>query len=94
MLKLRQYTKTVQAINQAGPWNQVSSATGPIALFDYPVTQSPFIDLNQCAYLNYSIEVSEIKGVNPPQNSQTNSVTVLFGRRTVEWEWRGRMYIS
>jgi len=61
MLKLRQYTKTVQAINQAGPWNQVSSATGPIALFDYPVTQSPFIDLNQCAYLNYSIEVSEIK---------------------------------
>jgi hypothetical protein len=33
----------------------VSSATGPMAHLDWPITISQFRDLDQCTFLNYSI---------------------------------------
>lgn len=54
-LKSRGYTRTIQAIEETGPWPQISSAEGPIKLLDYPAVTSPFLDLPQCAFLNYSI---------------------------------------
>jgi len=56
MLQLRQYTNTVKAIKQNGGWPAVTSATGPMAHLDWPVTTSVFRDLPQCAWLGYPIE--------------------------------------
>ncbi|MCJ1313970.1 hypothetical protein MMC25_007650 [Agyrium rufum] len=54
-LKTRGYTKTLQAIQETGTWEQVDTATGPMRLIDYPATEATFQDLPQCAFLNYSI---------------------------------------
>ncbi|KAL1966332.1 hypothetical protein VTN77DRAFT_4685 [Rasamsonia byssochlamydoides] len=54
-LQVRGYQTTLEGIQQAGPWNPVGSSTGPIQLMDYPSRQAPFQDLEQCAFLNYSI---------------------------------------
>ncbi|KAG0652705.1 Acetylcholinesterase [Hyphodiscus hymeniophilus] len=54
-LKVRGYTKTIQAVEETGPWSQISGAQGPIKLLDYPAVTSSFLDLPQCAFLNYSI---------------------------------------
>ena len=54
-LKVRGYTRTLQAVEETGPWQQVSGSQGPIKLLDYPSLTSPFVDLPQCAFLNYSI---------------------------------------
>ena len=54
-LKVRGYTKTIQAIEETGPWLQILGDTGPIKLLDYPSVTSPFLDIPQCAFLNYSI---------------------------------------
>jgi carboxylesterase type B len=55
-LKVRGYTKTLEAVQETGPWEQVKSEEGPIKLLDYPSVTSPFLDLPQCKFLNYSIE--------------------------------------
>lgn len=54
-LKARGYTKTLQGVQQSGPWPKVSNATGPIKHLNYPSLTGTFVDLPQCAWLNYSI---------------------------------------
>jgi hypothetical protein len=54
-LQVRGYQKTLEGIQKAGPWNPVVGPTGPIQLMDYPSHEAPFQDLEQCAFLNYSI---------------------------------------
>ncbi|KLO07979.1 alpha/beta-hydrolase [Schizopora paradoxa] len=54
-LKVRGYTKSLEAIEQTGPWEAVSGPTGPMRLMDYPSVKAEFQDLAQCAFLNYSI---------------------------------------
>lgn len=53
-LKVRGYTKTLQAIQETGPWEAVSGPTGPMRLLDYPSVKAEFQDMAQCAFLNYS----------------------------------------
>ncbi len=36
LLQVRDYTKTIQAVQKSGPWNPVSADTGPIKRMDYP----------------------------------------------------------
>jgi carboxylesterase type B len=52
-LRARGYTKTLEAIQKTGSWEEVSGTKGPIKLLDYPAVTSPFLDLPQCAFLNY-----------------------------------------
>ncbi|EXJ67648.1 esterase/lipase [Cladophialophora psammophila CBS 110553] len=54
-LQARGYTKTLQGVQASGPWEKVSNATGPIKHLDYPAASGVFVDLPQCAWLNYSI---------------------------------------
>jgi carboxylesterase type B len=54
-LQARGYTKTLQGVQASGPWPKVSNATGPIKHLNYPATTGTFVDLPQCAWLNYSI---------------------------------------
>ncbi len=54
-LQARGYTKTLQGVQSAGPWDKVANATGPIKHLDYPASTGTFVDLPQCAWLNYSI---------------------------------------
>ncbi|KAG9228878.1 carboxylesterase family protein [Amylocarpus encephaloides] len=54
-LQSRGYSKTVEGIEKSGPWEKVSGEDGKIKLLDYPSTTSPFIDVPQCAFLNYSL---------------------------------------
>ncbi|KAF2835948.1 putative carboxylesterase [Patellaria atrata CBS 101060] len=54
-LRARGYTTTLNAIERTGPWLPVKGAEGPIKLFDYPSYSSSFIDVPQCAFLNYSV---------------------------------------
>ncbi|KIW10393.1 hypothetical protein PV08_11355 [Exophiala spinifera] len=54
-LRARAYTKALQGVQQSGPWKKVSSAAGPIKHFNYPSYDGTFVDLPQCAWLNYSI---------------------------------------
>ena len=55
-LRVRGYTTSAEAIEQNGPWGPVSSEEGPMHLLDYPSTRSEFLDVPQCAFLNYSID--------------------------------------
>ncbi|KAI9749687.1 MAG: hypothetical protein M4579_006777 [Chaenotheca gracillima] len=54
-LRVRDYTKTLQAIQKTGPWDAVKNDHGPMRLLDYPSIAADFQDLPQCAFLNYSI---------------------------------------
>ena len=54
-LQVRGYDKPLQAIEETGPWEKISSVNGPIRLLDWPAVASDFIDKPQCAWLNYSI---------------------------------------
>ncbi|KAK4943907.1 hypothetical protein LTR10_016623 [Elasticomyces elasticus] len=54
-LQVRNYTTTLQGVEQSGPWQNVVSDTGPIKHFNYPSYTGTFVDLPQCAWLNYSI---------------------------------------
>jgi len=56
LLQVRDYTKTIQAVKNSGSWNPISADTGPIMQMDYPSFTSNFVDLPQCAWLQYSIE--------------------------------------
>jgi hypothetical protein len=38
-----------------GPWEEVKDENGPIRLMNYPATSRSFIDVPQCAFLNYSL---------------------------------------
>ncbi|CZR69418.1 related to acetylcholinesterase precursor [Phialocephala subalpina] len=56
-LQARGYQKTIDAVKQTGPWNEVGSggAEGSMKLMDYPAMTSGFLDVPQCAFLNYSL---------------------------------------
>ncbi|KIW66187.1 hypothetical protein PV04_08388 [Phialophora macrospora] len=54
-LQARGYTKTLQGVQASGPWPKVANATGPIKHLNYPASTGTFVDLPQCAWLNYSI---------------------------------------
>jgi len=54
-LMVRGYTSALQAIEKTGPWEAVSNDEGPMRLLDYPSVASNFLDMPQCAFLNYSI---------------------------------------
>ncbi|KAH0839103.1 carboxylesterase family protein [Fonsecaea pedrosoi] len=54
-LQARGYTRTLQGVQESGPWEKVSNATGPIKHLDYPAVSGGFVDLPQCAWLNYSV---------------------------------------
>lgn len=53
-LSIRGYTETLQAIEQYGPWDAVSSETGTVHHLNYPSYSTGFVDVPQCAWLNYS----------------------------------------
>lgn len=54
-LKARGYTKTLENAMKMGPWQEVSGEKGPIRRLNYPATASGFVDVPQCAFLNYSL---------------------------------------
>lgn len=54
-LLARGYTKSLEAIEQTGPWIPVISDKGMMKLLDYPAVTAEFQDLPQCTWLNYSI---------------------------------------
>jgi hypothetical protein len=54
-LLTRGYVKSLQAIQKTGPWEKVSGEQGKIKLLDYPSYTSGFVDVPQCAFLNYSL---------------------------------------
>lgn len=54
-LEVRGYSKTLEAIRETGPWDEVDGARGPIKKLDYPSFSAPFVDVEQCAFLNYSL---------------------------------------
>lgn len=54
-LQTRGYTKSLQAVEQTGPWNPIQGTQGPIRLLDYPSVSAPFQDVPQCTWLNYTL---------------------------------------
>ena len=54
-LTVRGYTTALSAIEKTGPWDAVRGDQGPIRRIDYPAVASTFIDVPQCAWLNYSL---------------------------------------
>lgn len=54
-LKARGYDSTSAAVLETGHWEKVSGKNGPIKLLDYPSLTAPFVDIPQCAWLNYSL---------------------------------------
>ena len=72
-LKVRGYTKTLEAVQESGQWEAVTAGNGDgttkvtagdfdastgseMRQLDYPPHQTGFIDVPQCAFLNYSLE--------------------------------------
>jgi hypothetical protein len=54
-LQKRGYTATLVATEETGRWASIRGTDGPIRLLDYPSVESPFLDVPQCAFLNYSL---------------------------------------
>lgn len=54
-LKVRGYNATLEAVEKYGEWNEVASDAGPVHRLNYPSYSTGFIDVPQCAWLNYSI---------------------------------------
>jgi carboxylesterase type B len=54
-LKVRGYTKPIDAIRKTGPWESIRNKEGPIRLLDWPSVASDFVEQEQCKWLNYSI---------------------------------------
>ncbi|KAK4898931.1 hypothetical protein LTR27_003662 [Elasticomyces elasticus] len=55
-LQTRGYTNTTQGVKQSGPWQAVNSKTGPTKQLDWPSPTIIFPDLQQCTFLNYTLE--------------------------------------
>jgi hypothetical protein len=49
------YAKTLEAAQTQGSWDQVSGVDGPVRHLDWPSYSSGFVDVEQCAWLNYSL---------------------------------------
>ena len=54
-LRVRGYTTTLEAVESSGAWDKVSGQEGPVRHLDYPSYSSGFVDVPQCAFLNYSL---------------------------------------
>ncbi|KAL3427888.1 alpha/beta hydrolase (carboxylesterase) [Phlyctema vagabunda] len=54
-LRVRGYATALKAVQKTGTWQPVMSPKGPIRRMDYPAVQSEFVDVAQCAWLNYPI---------------------------------------
>ncbi len=54
-LSVRGYTQVLEAVQETGPWDKVSSASGPTKYLDYPAVSGTFNEMEQCTWLNYSI---------------------------------------
>ncbi|KAG9242505.1 Alpha/Beta hydrolase protein [Calycina marina] len=55
-LTVRGYVKALASIQKTGAWNSGEASTqGPIKLLDCPAVTSPFVDVPQGAFLNYSL---------------------------------------
>jgi hypothetical protein len=54
-LQKRGYTATLEAVEETGRWASIRGTDGPIRLLDYPSIESGFLDVPQCAFLNYSL---------------------------------------
>ncbi len=54
-LSVRGYTKSIQAIEKTGPWQEVTSTQGSMKLMDCPAVTRSFLDVPQSAVLNYSL---------------------------------------
>ena len=52
----RSYQKTLQAVQETGPWEKIQDENGPIKFLDYPARTGDFVDKPQCAWLNYSLD--------------------------------------
>jgi hypothetical protein len=55
-LSARGYEIVRQGVAAAGEWPAVTGAQGPIRHLDWPGYNGPFVDVEQCKWLNYSIE--------------------------------------
>jgi hypothetical protein len=55
-LKARGYTDVLKAVKVNGNWNPVKGESGPIRLIDAIPAASAFVDVPQCAFLNYSLQ--------------------------------------
>jgi len=54
-LNSRGYVKSAEAVEKTGRWEKVEGSAGPIRLLDYPAVSSPFLDVEGCKFLNYSL---------------------------------------
>jgi hypothetical protein len=54
-LRARGYEKTIENAMQTGPWEEVSGMQGPIRVMNWPAVAAGFVDVEQCAFLNYSL---------------------------------------
>ncbi|KAG8156751.1 hypothetical protein KVR01_013356 [Diaporthe batatas] len=54
-LAARGYDDTLAAVRGTGPWDPVSGDEGPAKQLDYPAETISFLDVPQCAFLNYSL---------------------------------------
>ncbi|KAJ9651886.1 hypothetical protein H2198_008850 [Neophaeococcomyces mojaviensis] len=55
-LRARGYNSTLVALQTVGKWLPVTSAEGVVRHLDYPGWTSGFVDVEQCAWLGYSVE--------------------------------------
>ncbi|KAK0312002.1 hypothetical protein LTR01_002916 [Friedmanniomyces endolithicus] len=54
-LEARGYQTVIDGQRASGPWDPVQGLQGPVKLLDWPSTTSGFVDVPQCAFLNYSL---------------------------------------
>ncbi|TKA82016.1 hypothetical protein B0A55_01726 [Friedmanniomyces simplex] len=54
-LQARGYQTVIEGQRASGPWDPVKGLQGPVKLLDWPSTTSGFVDVPQCAFLNYSL---------------------------------------
>lgn len=52
---MRGYTDELTGVQESGQWQTVSGAEGPGQMLDWPSRGAVFPELEQCAWLNYSI---------------------------------------
>lgn len=54
-LQARGYADTLAAVRETGTWDPVTSDAGPAKQLDYPAETISFLEVPQCAFLNYSL---------------------------------------
>lgn len=54
-LQARGYSDTLSAVRETGTWDPVTSDQGPAKQLDYPAETITFPEVQQCAFLNYSL---------------------------------------